>query len=319
MHAHRTPSPASPPKRCKSFQSGREHCLARWPVSKLIAGIATGSRDGLGGGDRGGGTGGSTKRGCDAQLPIVKSAEPSGVGVSAFCRPNGRTVPLPTGVWLNLITSLSESRNSSRPVVGMMMELRRPRTSSEIRKNVPCGFSFRSNVICFRSTRRWDSYNCVSIADTETFRMTPIYSGNCSSPSVPGWKLRPIAGIATDLRGNSDGGDRRCAGDTKGESRLTSRITTPSRSLMRLNALAHRESFSTLHGNIRPIVGLATDSFVAVLANGKRLASRIVMPGPWGKHPIAKNRPIPHFLLNEGKPMCQRCGMPTVCPQHNGL
>ena len=63
-----------------------------------------------------------------------------------------RIVRLSTGVLLNLITSLSASRNSSRPVMGMMIALRRPLpASSVIRKNVPCRFSFRSNVNCFRS------------------------------------------------------------------------------------------------------------------------------------------------------------------------
>ena len=114
----------------------------------------------------GGETARPTKRGFDAQLPMVKSAEPSGVGVSAFRRPNGSIARLSSGVSLNLITSLSESRNSSRPVVGMMIELRRPHTSSVIRKNVPCRFSFRSNVICFRSIRSWAVCNCVSITDT---------------------------------------------------------------------------------------------------------------------------------------------------------
>jgi len=129
----------------------------------LIAGIATGSRGGLAGGVGIAEPAKETGRGFDAQLPVVKSAEPSGVGVSVLARPNGRTVRLAAVVWLILITSLSVSRNCSKPVAGMTMELRRPRTSSVIRKNVPCGFSFRSNVNCFRSTCRWAWRNCVSI------------------------------------------------------------------------------------------------------------------------------------------------------------
>jgi hypothetical protein len=83
--------------------------------------MSSGNGDGAAGGEKGR---------VEAQLFIVKSAEPLGVGVSALRRPNGRIVPLPTGILLNLITSLSESRNSSRPDVGMMIELRRPQLTT---------------------------------------------------------------------------------------------------------------------------------------------------------------------------------------------
>lgn len=140
------------------------------------AGMGAGSgenwRRELAGGLGGGETARTTKRGFDAQLPMVKSAEPSGVGISAFRRPNGSIARLPSGVLLNLITSLSESRNGSRPGKGTMIELRRPLlTVSVILKNVPRGFSFRANVNCFRSTRTSTLWRCVSTSSSWGLRL----------------------------------------------------------------------------------------------------------------------------------------------------
>ena len=72
---------------------------------------------------------------------------------------------LAESVLLNLITPLSAFRKSSMPVRGTMMVLRRPLTSSIIRRKRPREFSRRSNVTCFRSIIMLQFHSRVSPPD----------------------------------------------------------------------------------------------------------------------------------------------------------